>query len=59
MESNEHLRDQYINISETREVVYWAYVLECEQEDLIYAVQRIGTCAKLVDDFLYLNRKKK
>lgn len=59
MESNEHLRVQHININEAREVVYWSYVLECDKEDLEYAVQRIGTCAKLVDDFLFLNRKKK
>lgn len=58
MESNEHLRDKHINISEAREVVYWAYVLQCEQEDLINAVMKIGTSAKMVDDFLFLNRLK-
>lgn len=58
MESNEHLRDQHININENREVVYWSYVLQCEQTDLINAVLKIGTSAKMVDDYLFLNRQK-
>lgn len=58
MESNDHLREQHINIQETREVMYWTYMLECEKEDLIQAVIKIGTNAKMVDDFLILNRRK-
>ena len=58
MESNEHLRDQHININESRELAYWSYVLQCEQQDLVNAVMKIGTSAKMVDDFLYLNRRK-
>ncbi len=38
--------------------MYWSYMLECEKEDLINAVVRIGTCAKMVDDYLVMNRRK-
>lgn len=58
MESNDHLRDKQINISEKREVLYWADTLRCQQNDLINAVLKIGTSAKMVDDFLILNRQK-
>lgn len=58
MESNEHLRGQCINIKEERELVYWSYVLECEKEDIVNAVIKIGTCAKMVDDYLIMNRRK-
>lgn len=58
MESNDHLRGLHININENREIVYWSYVLQCEQNDLINAVLKIGTSAKMVDDFLILNRLK-
>jgi hypothetical protein len=58
MESNEHLRGQNINIHQSRELLYWSYTLACEQEDLIKAVLRIGTCAKMVDDYLIMNRRK-
>jgi hypothetical protein len=58
MESNDHLRGLHININEGRELVYWSYVLQCEQNDLINAVLKIGTSAKMVDDFLILNRLK-
>lgn len=58
MESNDHLRGQYINIKEERDVLYWTYMLECEREDLVRAVIKIGTHAKMVDDFLIMNRRK-
>lgn len=58
MESNEHLRDQHINIKDDRELLYWSYMLECEKEDLINAVIKIGSCAKMVDDYLIMNRRK-
>jgi hypothetical protein len=58
MESNDHLRGQYINIKEERELLYWSYMLECEKEDVVQAVIKIGTCAKMVDDYLTMNRKK-
>lgn len=58
MESNDHLRGQYINIKEERELMYWSYMLECERSDLVQAVFKIGTSAKMVDDYLILNRRK-
>jgi hypothetical protein len=58
MENNEHLRGQNINIKEERELMYWSYKLECEKADIVQAVMKIGTCAKMVDDFLTMNRKK-
>jgi hypothetical protein len=58
MECNEHLRDKQINISEKREVIYWADTLQCQENDLINAVLKIGPSAKMVDDFLILNRQK-
>jgi hypothetical protein len=58
MESNEHLRGQYINIKEERELLYWSYMLECEQRDIVQAVIKIGTSAKMVDDYLIMNRRK-
>lgn len=58
MESNEDLRDQHINIHDKRELVYWSYVLQCDQEYIIHAVLKLGTSAKMVDDFLILNRLK-
>lgn len=58
MESNEHLRDKHININESHELVYWSEVLQCDQNDIVNAVMKIGTSAKMVDDFLILNRRK-
>lgn len=57
-DSNEELRDQHINIHDKRELMYWSYVLQCDQEYIIRAVLKLGTCAKKVDDFLILNRLK-
>ena len=58
MESNDHLRGQYINIKEERELLYWSHTLECEKNDVVQAVIKIGTDAKMVDDFLIMNRRK-
>ena len=58
MESNEHLRNQHINIAEAQELMYWSRMLQCDQRDIIDAVMKIGTSAKMVDDFLILNRRK-
>ncbi|HTF02877.1 MAG TPA: DUF3606 domain-containing protein [Bacteroidia bacterium] len=59
LRSNEHLRGKTINIHEPRDVEYWASVLKCAKQDLIHAVLKIGHSAKMVDDFLILNRRKK
>jgi hypothetical protein len=57
--NNDHLSGKVINIGDASELNYWCQALQCEKEDLIVATQRIGTSAKMVDDFLVLNRRKK
>lgn len=57
--NNEHLRGERINIREEQDVLQWSRKLNCEPNDVIHAVAKIGTCAKMVDDFLFLNRRKK
>ncbi|MDQ3109385.1 MAG: DUF3606 domain-containing protein [Bacteroidota bacterium] len=58
-DNNEHLTGKVINIGDAGEINYWCKVLQCEKEDLLGATQRIGNSAKMVDDFLVLNRRKK
>ena len=57
--NNEHLSGKIINIDNAREVNHWCKLLQCEKEDLFIATQRIGNSAKMVDDYLVLNRRKK
>ena len=57
--NNDHLSGKVINMGDAQEMTYWCKVLECEKEDLVSAMQRIGNSAKMVDDFLVLNRRKK
>lgn len=57
--SNDHLNGKVIQLDTPDEINYWCEVLECEKEDLVGAMQRIGNSAKMVDDFLVLNRRKK
>ncbi|MFZ2205541.1 MAG: hypothetical protein WA057_00410 [Candidatus Magasanikiibacteriota bacterium] len=47
-----------INILEKRELKRWSELLCCKEEDLIQSVLVIGNNAKIVDTYLYLNRKK-
>ncbi len=56
---NHHLNGRRISVGDMHEVNYWCDVLQCEKEDLMSALQRIGNSAKMVDDFLVLNRRKK
>jgi hypothetical protein len=56
---NDHLTGKYIQAGNADEVAYWCNVLMCEKEDLIKSVMSIGNSAKMVDDFLILNRRKK
>ncbi len=58
-DSNNHLNGKVINIGTPHEINYWCEVLECEEEELVGAIQRIGNSAKVVDAFLVLNRRKK
>jgi len=55
---NDHLRGKEINIRMPREIQSWSSILRCAQDDLIRAVQKVGASAKMVDDFLILNRQK-
>ncbi|MEO5641908.1 MAG: DUF3606 domain-containing protein [Bacteroidia bacterium] len=59
LNNNDHLHGKVIHIGDQGEINYWCEVLECEREDLVGAMQRIGNSAKMVDDFLVLNRRKK
>jgi hypothetical protein len=40
-------------------IKYWCKMLNCEREDLLYAIRAIGNSYEAVDSFLILNRKKK
>lgn len=58
-DDNKHLIGKTVSIHSDQELNYWCEMLECSQEDLIQSVIRIGNSAKMVDDFLILNRRKK
>jgi hypothetical protein len=59
VENNDYLRDKTINLNNSAEVEEWCALLNCEKEHLITAIIKIGPSAKLVDDYLFLNRMKK
>ena len=58
MKNNEHLKEFQIDISMPDQLAYWSEKLCCRQDDLVEAVLKIGNSARMVDDFLILNRKK-
>ena len=58
-ENMESLAGRRINIQHPHEIDGWCSLLQCDKEDLINAVLKIGNSAKMVDDFLILNRRKK
>lgn len=47
-----------IDILKKEEVMQWCEKLNCKEDDLIDAVLKIGSCPKMVDMYLDLNRKK-
>lgn len=51
--------DSKIDLTNKEDLANWCTELNCEEEDLIHAVLRIGNNVKSVNDFLILNRKKK
>ena len=51
--------DLKIDLTNKENLSNWCTELNCEEEDLIHAVLRIGNNVKSVNDFLILNRKKK
>lgn len=48
-----------IDLTDKENLANWCIELNCEEDDLIHAVLRIGNRVKSVNDFLILNRKKK
>lgn len=56
---NSHLIGKTVSIHSDQDLHYWCEVLQCDQQDLIQSVIRIGNSAKMVDDYLILNRRKK
>jgi hypothetical protein len=56
---NSGKRKGKINILNEKDISHWCKTLKCEREDLFHAVKAIGDSAKMVSDFLLLNRKKK
>lgn len=50
--------DWRIDITNNEDLKKWCTELQCDEQDLIHAVLRIGSRVKSVNDFLILNRKK-
>lgn len=57
-DDNTHLVGKTISIQSDQDINYWCAQLGCNQEDLVQSIMRIGNSAKMVDDFLILNRRK-
>ena len=49
---------KHINITDREERRMWAMKIGCEEKDLIDAVMVVGSSVRVVDDYLFLNRKK-
>ncbi len=58
MEKFTDVKNGMIDISNHEELKQWTEILCCKEKDLVEAVMVIGNSAKMVDSFLYLNRKK-
>lgn len=54
----EEMENAKINLSEESSLLYWCKKFECEKEDLLKAINKVGNEAALVDCYLYLNRWK-
>lgn len=53
------LRNTKIVIEGEDSLKKWCEVLDCEEKDLLNAINLIGNTAGAVDDYLYMNLKKK
>lgn len=53
------LRNSKIVIEGEDSLRKWCELLDCEEKDLLHAINLIGNSAGAVDDFLYMNLKKK
>ncbi|MCW3083958.1 MAG: hypothetical protein JWP12_1324 [Bacteroidetes bacterium] len=58
MMNEQELANYKIDISNKASIKQWSETLCCEEQDLIHAVLVIGNSAKIVNDFLILNRQK-
>lgn len=58
MDDQLNINNGRIDILNEQELKYWCELLCCTEDDLTQAVLTIGNAAKLVDTYLYLNRKK-
>ncbi|OFY84507.1 MAG: hypothetical protein A3F72_13950 [Bacteroidetes bacterium RIFCSPLOWO2_12_FULL_35_15] len=58
MQEQLNINNGRIDILNKQELKCWSELLCCTEEDLTQAVLTIGNAAKLVDTYLYLNRKK-
>ncbi|HET6991511.1 MAG TPA: DUF3606 domain-containing protein, partial [Bacteroidia bacterium] len=57
--NNDDLKGKFIDINDASEIKYWCDLLGCERDALINTVFKVGSSARKVDDFLFLNRMKK
>ena len=48
-----------IDLSKKENLKHWCSELKCTEEDLVYAIFRIGNRVQSVNDFLIVNRKIK
>lgn len=53
------LRNMKIVLDDDASIKKWCQLLDCKEKDLIEAVRLIGNAAGAVDDYLYMNLKKK
>jgi hypothetical protein len=57
--NNDHLAGKTVRIDSAEQISYWCELLQCDRNALVETVHKIGSSAKMVDDFLILNRRKK
>jgi|GEM_PF-2290576 len=48
-----------IVVSQETPLQYWCSILNCEEQDLLFALSSIGYSYEAVNIFLFLNRRKK
>ena len=53
------LRNMKIVIDGDASLKKWCQLLDCKEKDLLDAIRLIGNAAGAVDDYLYMNLKKK
>lgn len=53
------LRNMKIDINGDASLKKWSKILDCQEKDLILAINHIGNSVGAVDDYLSMNLKKK